>query len=293
MPGPKSTDFRRRSTAPTGPASRRPPALDEDALRRPTKSVRRLSARPSVQPLAPIQQAARDGKLHVVFQPLVDLKTGRPFAYEALVRSKAPEFPNPPAILGAAIESNLCGWLGRVIRELAVEGCPDAPLFLNVHPNELDDGWLVRPDDPMFSHDHAIFLEITESVPITHFKFCHGVLREVRGRGVNLVVDDLGAGYSNLKYIADLSPEVVKLDRELIAGLRRDSRLFRLVQSIVRLCNDMGAKVVAEGIETYDELQAVQAAGAQLGQGYYLARPAFPKPAYDWKRLSAAPAENS
>lgn len=221
-----------------------------------------------------------------MFQPVVDLRSGRPFAYEALVRSHSPDFPNPHAILSAAIDSNVCGKIGRLIRELAIQGCPTAPLFLNVHPNELDDGWLVRPDDPIFVHDFPIYLEITESVPLTHFRFCHGVLREVRGRGISLVVDDLGAGYSNLKYIADLAPEIVKLDRELVAGLKAESRLHKLVKSIVQLCNEMGAKVVCEGIETAEELRAVQATGAQFGQGYYLAKPAFPPPIYDWADIT-------
>ena len=264
-------------------------------FRRPSvspKSVR--PGRPSTKPpssrggpgMSLIEKAAESGQLHVVFQPVVDLKTGKPFAYEALVRSKSPDFPNPHAILSAAIDNHVCGKIGRVIRELAIEGCPRSPLFLNVHPNELDDGWLVRPDDPIFVHDYPIYLEITESVPLTHFRFCHGVLREVRGRGISLVVDDLGAGYSNLKYIADLEPDVVKLDRELIAGLRSQSRLHRLVTSIVQLCKDMGARVVCEGIETAEELKAVLDSGAQYAQGYYLARPAFPLPMYDWAAIT-------
>ena len=237
-----------------------------------------------------IEDVAKQRLLFVVFQPIVDLKTGRPFAYEALVRSKSNVFPDPPSILSAAIESKAMGKIGRVIRELAADDCPDAPLFLNIHPNEFDDSWLVRPDDPIFSHEHAVYLEITESVPLTHFKFCQGVLREVRARGgVNLAVDDLGAGYSNLKYIADLNPEVVKLDRDLVAGLRGGTRLQKLVRSIVRLCNDMGAQVVCEGIETYDEFAAARDAGAQFGQGYYFARPATPRPQYDWKKLSTPP----
>ena len=64
---------------------------------------------------------------------------------------------------------------------------------------------------------------------------------EIRSRGIYLVVDDLGAGYSNLKYIADLHPRVVKLDRELIAGLVADSRLFKLVAGIVVMCRELGA----------------------------------------------------
>lgn len=240
-------------------------------------------------PPSRLEEVVDNGELHCVFQPVVDLKTGKPFAYEALVRSRAKDFPNPGVIFAAAVENTICGKVGRVIREIAIEAVPNAPLFLNIHPNELDDGWLVRPDDPIFAHDQPVFLEITESVPITHFRYCHGMLSEVRGRGVSLVVDDLGAGYSNLKYIADLAPEIVKLDRELIAGLRTRTRLHRLVKSIVQLCNDMGAKVVCEGIETIEELEAVVAAGAQFGQGYYLARPAFPLPAYDWRTLTNPP----
>jgi EAL domain-containing protein (putative c-di-GMP-specific phosphodiesterase class I) len=263
-----SSDSQRRSARPRTTASTKPPP----------RSIR-----------SGIDELTQPKQLYVVFQPIVDLKTGKPFAYEALVRSNSKAFPDPPAILSAAIEAKAMGRIGRLIRELAAGNCPDAPLFLNIHPNELDDSWLVRTDDPIFSHEHPIYLEITESVPLTHFKFCHGVLREVRGRGAMLAVDDLGAGYSNLKYIADLNPEVVKIDRELVAGLRVSSRLHKLVAAIVRLCNDMGAAVVCEGIETYEEFVASRDAGAQYGQGYYFARPATPRPSYDWKALSNPP----
>jgi EAL domain-containing protein (putative c-di-GMP-specific phosphodiesterase class I) len=156
---------------------------------------------------------------------------------------------------------------------------PPHPLFVNLHPNEFDEGWLVQPDDPIFHHDHAVYLEITESVPLSHFSLCHSVLAELRGRGVLLAVDDLGAGYSNLKYISDLSPEVVKLDRGLIVNLKEGTRQHRLVSAIVRLCEDLGTKVVAEGIETEEEARAVVATGAHYGQGFYFARPSFPPPA--------------
>jgi len=223
---------------------------------------------------------ARD--LKVVYQPLVDLRTRKIFAYEALVRSNAPEFDSPMALFAAAVQHQCTGELGRIIREKAVEGCPTHPLFLNIHPAELNEKWVVQPDDPIFQHSEDVYLEITEGVPLSHFRLCQSVLREVRGRGVYLVVDDLGAGYSNLKYIADLHPRVVKLDRDLIMGLVRDTRMFKLVSAIVVLCRDLDAMVVAEGIETADELEAVVAAGAHFGQGYLLAKPAFPPPPITW-----------
>jgi len=103
---------------------------------------------------------------------------------------------------------------------------------------------------------------------------------------VALAVDDLGAGYSNLKYIADLRPEVVKLDRTLVADLADDRRAQVLVRHIVQLCHELGARVVAEGIELESEMKVVIDCGADYGQGYYFARPAYPAPG-----VSEAPLE--
>jgi len=219
-----------------------------------------------------------EGELSVVYQPIVSLRTMEPFAYEALVRSNSPHWLNPPRLFDEAISSRCVGALGRAIRELATTHCTEMPLFLNVHPNEFDESWLVQPDDPIFTHDQPIYLEVTESVPLTHFAYCHSVLREIRGKGVSLAVDDLGAGYSNLKYIVDLKPEIVKLDRTLIADLAEDRRAQVLVRHIVRLCDELGARVVAEGIEQETEMRVVVDCGAHYGQGYYFARPAYPAP---------------
>jgi EAL domain-containing protein (putative c-di-GMP-specific phosphodiesterase class I) len=234
------------------------------------------------------------GELFIAYQPLVDLNRHEVFAYEALVRSRASEYPHPLALVSAAVEARYMGQLGRALRRLAVEHCPDYPLFLNIHPDEFSEAWLVRPDDAISMHESDVFLEITESVPLSHYVHCHSVLSEIRARGAKVAVDDLGAGYSNLKYIADLEPEVVKLDRELVANLTKHTRLHRLVKSIVELCTQQGARVVAEGIETRDELLAVVDTGAHFGQGYYLARPNPERPPFVWtemmERATALPA---
>jgi EAL domain-containing protein (putative c-di-GMP-specific phosphodiesterase class I) len=229
-----------------------------------------------------IQRAIAEREVRIVYQPIVELATRTIFAYEALARPTSTVFAGPLGLFEAAVQHACTGELGRLLRELSVEGCPDLPLFVNIHPDELNEGWLVQPRDPIFHHAHDVFLEITESVPLSHFALCQSILNEVRGRGVSMVVDDLGAGFSNLKYIADLHPRFVKLDRVLIAGLTRSSRLFVLVSGIVEMCVRLGARVVAEGIETAEELDAVIAAGAHFGQGYLLARPAFPLPSITW-----------
>jgi EAL domain-containing protein (putative c-di-GMP-specific phosphodiesterase class I) len=227
--------------------------------------------------------------LSAVFQPIVHLENGKLFAYEALVRCSIPGF-SPPVLFERAAALQATGQLGRMIREIAVPLCSGTPLFVNLHPNELEEGWIVRPDDPVFAHDDDIYLEVTESAPMTHFELCVSVLHEVCGRaGVHLVIDDLGAGYSNLNLIADLEPSVVKLDRKLVQDLHRKPRQQKVVAMVVRLCEELGATVVAEGIETRDEFRACIDSGAHYGQGYLLARPAFPLPKIVWPSLHSEP----
>jgi EAL domain-containing protein (putative c-di-GMP-specific phosphodiesterase class I) len=227
--------------------------------------------------------------LDVVFQPIVDLATGWTVAYEALTRCKWPEFKNPLTLFSQAQEEGTVGRLGRLVREVAFQLCDDVPLFVNIHPHELNEGWLVRPDDPIFFHDRAVYLEITESAAFHYFDVCVNVLREVAARGGGqLVVDDLGAGYSNLKRVLDLEPKVVKLDLALVRGIDKSRRQQILVRQVVALCHELDADVVAEGIETVEELRAIRDTGAQYGQGYLFAKPAYPLPRAVWPLDRAA-----
>ncbi len=223
-------------------------------------------------------------ELSVVFQPIIELQNkGRVFAHEVLVRCSLPEFKNPLVLFERVVQGRCCGRLGRMIREIAVPLCSGIPLFINVHPQELVERWLVRPDDPLFSHDHDVYIEITESVSFSHFRLCMDVARDLRSHsGIHLVVDDLGAGHSNLKRIADLEPKVVKIDRDLVMNVHRSPRQRLLIRGIVRLCEDLGAKVVAEGIEEIDEAKACVDAGVHYGQGFLFARPTYPIPTAYW-----------
>ena len=217
------------------------------------------------------------------YQPIVRMATGSLFAYEVLARPRAALRLTPERLFELASLHNACGRLGRLLRRLALPACAGRAVFLNVHPEELVDRWILQPDDPLFGHDNEVYLEITESVPLTHFDLVRATLDELRSRGhVHLVVDDLGAGYSNLRRIADLAPQIVKLDRCLVTGLDRNDRQYRLVRAVVRMCEDLGAEVVAEGIETLDELEAVRDAGAHYGQGFVLGRPASLPPPVIW-----------
>jgi EAL domain-containing protein (putative c-di-GMP-specific phosphodiesterase class I) len=233
-----------------------------------------IARRANTQDLLPhVEATVGVTDLAVAFQPIVSVETGKLFAYEALLRSTDVHFPGPPALIERTISEDLCGELGRVVREMAVDRCRDATLFLNVHPREFEDRWMVRPDDPIFRHEHPVYLEITESVPMSHAFECKSTLREIRDKGIRLAVDDLGAGFSNLLYISQLSPEIVKLDRDLTAATVDDSRAAKLVRKVVELCEAMGARVVAEGVECRAELDGALAAGVHYVQGFFIGKP--------------------
>jgi EAL domain-containing protein (putative c-di-GMP-specific phosphodiesterase class I) len=247
-------------------------------------SVRVLAAEPiySAEKVRAIHEALDSESVDVVFQPIADVRRRRLHAYEALARPRNQVFVSTPEMFEVAIQAGRIAELGRLHRDQAVKRCAGYSLFLNIHPHEFDYGWLVRPDDPMFRHRWPVTLEITESVPLKYFTQCHSVLAEIRRKGISLAIDDLGAGFSNLKYISDLEPEIVKLDRELIAGLSQESRQFRLLLSIVALCHSMEAQVIAEGVETEPELEASVALGVDFAQGYVFGRPADPPPDLIW-----------
>jgi len=217
--------------------------------------------------------------IDMVFQPIVDVATGELLAHEALVRCKLPQYASPTILFQHATNERACGHLGRVIRQVTFERCQDKALFVNVHPEELSQRWLVRPDDPLYFHEHEVYLEITESAAFTHYDLCMSVLKDVCARaGVHLVVDDYGAGHSNLGRILDLNPKIVKLDGVLTRGIDKDPRRQIMVRHMVALCVDLGAKVVAECVETVGELHAIADLGVHYAQGFVLARPAYPPP---------------
>jgi EAL domain-containing protein (putative c-di-GMP-specific phosphodiesterase class I) len=227
--------------------------------------------------------------LGVVFQPIVDVSTGETFAHEALVRCRRPELSNPAVLFSKAVEESATGRLGRLIREVAFSTSGDVPLFVNLHPDELSSRWLVRPDDPLCSHGQQVYLEVTESAAFTHFELCFDVLRELcRRNGSLLVVDDFGAGHSNLERVVDLEPAIVKLDLALIRNIQQHRRKQAVVRHVVNLCKELGARVVAEGIETLDELRCAVDLGVHYAQGYLLARPAAPPPRAIWPLSAAA-----
>jgi EAL domain-containing protein (putative c-di-GMP-specific phosphodiesterase class I) len=242
---------------------------------RPTTKVQELTG-------VSVDSLIKASLIHVDLQPVIDLKTREIYGYEALARCRVKELASPLDLLAKAVEQGSIGRLGWELRSRAVQVARGARLFLNVHPDELDDQYLMSAEDPIFAYPGEITLEIPESAPLVRYRYAHSTLATLRGRGVKIALDDFGAGYCNFGYILDFAPEIVKIDRELIAGVASGSRQQQLIASLGALCEAQGARVVAEGIETLSELTAVTEAGIRFAQGYFLGRPS-PTGAATWK----------
>jgi EAL domain-containing protein (putative c-di-GMP-specific phosphodiesterase class I) len=222
--------------------------------------------------------------IDVHFQPIVRLSTGEVFAHEALVRCKVPDLRNPMKLFELAEREECCGRLGRLIRDVCFQRMTGMAVFVNLHPNELNERWLVRPDDPIGYHDADVYLEVTETAAFDSVDLTMRVLRDVCSRvNAKLVVDDLGAGHSDIFRVLEIEPDVVKLDRALVQGLDKDTDKQKRLGYFVDLCTELGAAVVVEGVETEDELLAVRETGAPYVQGYLLARPSYPPPQVSFK----------
>jgi EAL domain-containing protein (putative c-di-GMP-specific phosphodiesterase class I) len=222
----------------------------------------------------------------MAYQPIVDWRNRTIVAYEALVRCNDPALPNPGAIFSAAERLDRVHEVGRAIRAriaLSLDSLPPGrDLFINVHPSDLLDETLYAPDSPLVSNGGRIVLEVTERAPLDGRGDIGGRVRRLRDLGFRVAVDDLGAGYAGLTYLTLLVPEVVKIDVALVRDIHRDEIKRKLVGSLATLCRDLGMVVVAEGVETGEERDAVSGLGCDLLQGYLFARPGRPFPDVAW-----------
>ena len=224
--------------------------------------------------------------LWIAYQPIVRPETKEIYGYEALMRTTEPTLPHPGAMLDAAERLGRLRELGRAIRDKAAEGFAGAPegtsLFVNLHTLDLCDDALSSPSAPLSKIANRVVLEITERAALDEVKDARARVAALRGIGFRIAIDDLGAGYAGLTSFAMLQPEVVKLDMSLVRDVHKEPTKRKLIHSMTQLCREMGMLVVAEGIETVDERDALSGLGCHLLQGYMFARPGKPFPAVTW-----------
>jgi EAL domain-containing protein (putative c-di-GMP-specific phosphodiesterase class I) len=223
--------------------------------------------------------------LYPHLQPIVSLTDGRTYGHESLLRGRVGDRElNGGEIVDAARAHGAIFTLDLVGRTVALEqGMPklvdDEVLFVNFTPTAIYDPEVCLRTTWAIARRHGlpmsrICFEVVETEQYPDVAFLRRILEEYRGQGAMVALDDLGAGHSSLTYLDALRPDVVKLDRELVSGIDRDSPRQRLVGALIDYAHELDVRVVAEGIETETELAVIADLGADLGQGWYLGRPA-------------------
>jgi EAL domain-containing protein (putative c-di-GMP-specific phosphodiesterase class I) len=210
----------------------------------------------------------------MIFQPIVDTRTGVAVGVEALARffnqSAAPSawFMEAHRVgLGVELELLAVSKALACLCQLPAHWC----LTVNVGPEAIvapQFAALLARDDV-----HRVVMELTEHSRVADYPYLMHTVRSLRSTGARLAIDDTGAGFSSLSHILKLAPDFIKLDRELVAGIDVDPVRRVLASSLVSFAAGTGAQIVAEGVETRAEIETLQVLGVHLSQGFHLARP--------------------
>ena len=223
--------------------------------------------------------------LWMAYQPIIVWSKKHTYAFEALLRSDEPTLPHPGAILEAAERLGRLVDVGRAIRERvasAMEAAPSEYVFVNLHTRDLLDESLYSPTAPLSRHARRIVLEITERAALEEVKDVAQRVARLRNMGFRIALDDLGAGYAGLTSFAQLEPDIVKYDMSLVRGIHEHETKRKLIHSMTALFGELGMIVIAEGVETASERDALLTAGCDLFQGYLFAKPGKPFSTVTW-----------
>lgn len=241
----------------------------------------------------------------MAFQPIVNPQTREVFAYEALVRGANGE--GAGHVLGQVNDRNRYAF-DQACRVRAIESAArlglcdgDARLTVNFLPNAVYKAetciqtTLKAARRTGFPVSKLIF-EVTESEQITSREHLKAIFAAYRKMGFTTAIDDFGAGYAGLNLLAEFQPDIIKVDMELTRRIHEDAVRQAILNSIMSFSHALGFTVIAEGIESIDEMQFLQELGIQLFQGYLFARPEvetlplpkWPEPAMEPTRRSAS-----
>ena len=221
-----------------------------------------------------IERVIADRVFQLVYQPIVHLDTGEVAGVEALCRfadGRAPDrwFDDAERV-GLAAELDLA------IVEMAladVSHLPEGYLSLNVSPSTLLDGRLLGVVRASGVPVDRLVLELTEHARVSNYGRARRTLDALRREGMQLAVDDAGAGYATFRHVLRLRPDIIKLDQSITQHINEDPARQALAAALVIFAGEIGAVVIAEGVETTGELAALQRAGISRAQGFALGRP--------------------
>ncbi|MGM0520026.1 MAG: EAL domain-containing protein [Campylobacterota bacterium] len=218
------------------------------------------------------------------FQPIIDLKNDSIYAYEALTRGVFPDgtLMSPGELFEKSTRNDTNFKLDRLCRESALKTSAvkkiNSKVFINFLPTSIYDPkfclqatvkWAKQLD-----HDPKnIVFEVVETEKVQDKEHLKGILDYYRQQGFQVALDDVGEGYSSLNMLVDLQPDIIKVDRNIIDSIDKDSMKQSVYKALRTISNDNGIKLLAEGVETIEELNKVRELGADYAQGYYFAKP--------------------
>ena len=212
--------------------------------------------------------------IDIEFQPVFDLSDCRIVSLEALARFWTEPMRSPSAWFAEATEVGLGVELELAAIRSALQRLDDFPpevkLALNVSPTTSLDP---RFCELLLAVADRVVIEITEHAQVDDYEELQRALAPLRQRGAQVAIDDVGAGFANLRHILRLAPDIVKLDLSLTQEISRDPAREALATSLVGFAEGVGASIVAEGISSDEDLALLRALGVAYGQGFYLARP--------------------
>ncbi len=232
-----------------------------------------------------LKQIIMEESIQTHFQPIVDMKTGEIFAYEALSRGpKGSPMESPLMLFSIAETAQLSFELDRLCRKKAIENAQglrqDQKLFINTFPTTMH--------DPEFKGEalqrllkksnllgQNVVFEITERFAIENYALFQKEQNYYSGLGFDIAVDDIGTGYGSLEAIANLKPQFVKVDISIVRGIHENPVKQELLKAIRDIGRKVNAKIIAEGVEKQSEFDFVKALDIDLVQGYLLARPSM------------------
>jgi EAL domain-containing protein (putative c-di-GMP-specific phosphodiesterase class I)/putative methionine-R-sulfoxide reductase with GAF domain len=228
---------------------------------------------------ASIRLLCEPGVVESVVQPVVRPADGVIVGYEALARMPLEPVRSPDWWLARATEIGLRKQLEVACLAAAARLGPtpeDAFLFVNLSPSLLADRSALRVLDDL---PERLVVELTEQEAVGDYAEVRKHLAPWLARGVRIAIDDTGAGYSSLRHVIELTPDFLKVDRELVRDVDTDTNRRALLSAVAAFASEVGTSVIAEGVETEAELEVIREAEVDLVQGYLLARPGPPWPA--------------
>lgn len=222
-------------------------------------------------------------RLSAVFQPIIDIKTAKIIGHEGLIRGPADSpLHSPIKLFNTARHYGLVAELEYLARHEVLQSFYDlngvGKVFLNVSPDVFlskysRGGETLKYIDEIGLTPQQVVIELTENTPSNDYRLLREACYYYRAMGFEIAIDDLGEGFSSLRMWSELRPDYVKIDQHFIQGINHDPLKLQFVRSIQEIANKSGARIVAEGIETEEELVAIRDIGIALGQGYHITRP--------------------